>query len=375
MIYLDNAATTYPKPSVVYDAIEKGNKDFSFNAGRGSYKKSKECCAIIQDFKTQIANFAQNNSENVTLVSSATEALSIIINGIDFQEGDNVYISPFEHNAIVRNLYNIQKTININIQILPFDKNTWEPDIDKINDIFVLNKPKAIFISQISNATGLMIDYKNLFKKGKEYGAICILDSAQSFGILTVDTKDVDFIVFAGHKSMYGVFGVGGFININNTKLNLIKAGGNGSNSLNHNMPESGGIRYEAGSPNIPAIYATKIAFEWVLANDIFSKEKELTDYLISELKKISKIKVYLPKDFSNIFGIVSFSIDGYTSDEIGEILDNEFDIAIRTGYHCAPFVHDFIGSTFSHGTGRISIGCFNTKQDVDNLIKALGTL
>ena len=375
MIYLDNAATTFPKPKEVYESLDYSSRSLSFNAGRGAYKESVAAEKVILDFKLSISKEVNASLESVSILSSATEAFCILINGINFQDGDNVYISPFEHNAIVRALYNIKEKIDINIFILDFDKKTWLPELKKINDKFIIRPPKLVLISQVSNVTGLMIDYSPIFRLSKRNQAINILDSAQSFGILPIKEEFIDFIVFAGHKSMYGPFGVGGFINLTNCQLKIIKAGGTGSDSLNHFMPEQGGVRFESGSQNVPAIYSTLTGYNWVKTKDIFEHEKEITLFAINKLKDNKKIHCFLPQDINNVFGIISFSVEGYTAEEVGQILDEEYDICVRTGYHCSPFVHEFINSTNNGGTVRISFSYFTKEEDIIGLIEALNTL
>lgn len=374
MIYLDNSATTYPKPDIVYDAINYASRNIAFNAGRGTYKKANEATNLITLAREKIGDLVNCSSENVVFLSSATESLNLIINGLRIKDNDNVYISPFEHNAIIRPLYNLKEKINFNIHILPFEEKTWQIKNDVLINMFARNKPNFIFLSQVSNVTGFIAPYQEIFKKGKEYGSINILDSAQSFGILNPNKAYVDFIIFAGHKSLYASLGVAGFINVNDYKLDVIKSGGNGSYSLNPKMPENTYRRYESGTPNIIAIYSLIKSIEWLKDNNVLSHEIELVKYCLEKMREIDKIKVYMPPIDKNL-GIISFNVDGYTPDEVGDILSDEFDICVRTGYHCSPLVHEFIGTKELGGTVRVSFGAFNTKKDIDALISALETL
>ena len=151
-------------------------------------------------------------------------------------------------------------------------------------------------------------------------------------------------------------------------------AGGTGTDSLNLNMPESGSARYEAGSPNIVAIYGLNAALKWLKTIDIEKKEREMTKFLLEKLSRNKKIILFHPSSISP-FGIVSFAVKGYKASDVGLILSDEFDICVRTGYHCAPFVHDFIESTKYGGTIRVSLGYFNTMNDIESLIEALNSL
>lgn len=375
MIYLDNSATTFPKPEEVYKALDFANRNFAFNSGRGNYKKAQEVTKIIDETREEIASLVNVGANNVAFLSSATECLNIIINGLQLTDGDIVYISPFEHNAIIRPLFEIQKEKKLEILQIPFDKKTWKPDLNKFEEMMAIKKPRAVFVSQISNVTGLMLDYLNIFELAKKYQSITILDSAQAFGVVNPNLKNVDFCVFAGHKSLYASFGVAGIISAKFSLLNVTKSGGTGSDSLNHYMPETGYERVEAGSPNIVAIYGLHESIKWLKKNDVNKHEKILTSYLIEKLKQLENVILYTPSNPNDLIGIVSINIKGYTPSDVGSILSDEFDIAVRTGYHCSPFVHEFIGSKEFNGTIRISLGAFNTENDVDNLIAALKTL
>lgn len=374
MIYLDNSATTYPKPESVYNAIDYASRNLAFNAGRGTYKKSNEAMNIITLAREKVGDLVSCDSENVTFLSSATESLNLIINGLGIKENDNVYISPFEHNAVVRPLYNLKDKIKFNIYILPFQRKNWQIQSDVLANMFARNNPNYIFISQVSNVTGFITPYQEIFKKGKEYDSINILDSAQSFGVLNPNKIYVDFIVFAGHKSLYASLGVAGFINVNDYRLNIIKSGGNGSDSLNYKMPENSYKRYESGTQNIIAIYSLIKSIEWLKSNDILSHEHILVNYCLEKMKKLDKIRIYTPPIDKNL-GIISFNVDGYAPDEVGNILADEFDICVRAGYHCSPLIHDFLETKEIGGTVRISFGAFNTKEDVNALVNALETL
>lgn len=375
MIYLDNAATTFPKPEEVYIALDKANREYAFNAGRGGYKEAKNSSKIIDETRNEIASFVDCDGVSTIFSTSSTEALNLIIFGLEWNKGDNVYVSPFEHNSIMRTLYEAKKRYEINIIQIPFNKETWEVD-DKFEDMLILNKPKCIFCSSKSNMTGYNLPTKQIFMLGKKYNSINILDASQSFGVDKKITKaNTDFIVFAGHKSLYASFGIAGFININNIYLKPYLYGGTGSDSLNLEMPKSGASHLEAGSKNIIAIYGLHESIKWIKEHDIEEKEKQLFNYLYNGLKKLDKIIMYVPSDITKCCGILSLNVEGYTAEEVGDILDQEFDICVRTGYHCCPYVHDFIDSKKFNGTVRVSMNYFNTTEDIDCLINALKTL
>ena len=359
----------------MYIALDKANRN-AFNTGRGSYKCAREASEIKEAVRNKILNINKIKNAKVVYTNSATTSLNDLIFGINIKENDYIYISPFEHNSIIRPLEELKKRMKINIEILPFDKQTWKPNYDKINDMFAIHNPAAVFLSQVSNVTGYILPYNEIFELTKKYNSINILDSSQGYGIVPINnTENINYIVFAGHKSLYASFGIAGYIKLKNDKLKQNIFGGTGSDTMNPNMPDTFPDGYEAGSPNIVSISALDASIDWLNTVDIYEHEKELTKYLIDKLKKTRNVHLFIPDDNDDIFGMVSIGINNYSSDDVGSILDDEYNICVRTGYHCAPLVHDFIGSLEYNGTVRISLNYFNTKNDVDLLISALESL
>lgn len=367
MIYFDNAATTYPKPQCVYDAIDIGMKQFAFNAGRGAYQASKNTFGMIENTRDKIASLIGESGNKVIFTGSATEALNNILYGLKLAPNDCVFVSPFEHNAVIRTLHNL----GVHIVVIPFDKCTWELCEDELNDLYIIKKPKATVISHISNVTGYELPYNKIFEIAKKFGTINILDCAQSFGIYQIEKTNADFLIFAGHKSLYAMFGIAGYINISEFSLLPYKVGGTGSDSLNPNMPENMPAKYEAGSLNAVGIYSINCSLDYLKNDDFAAKENSLVEYFLKQLTAIRGVNIYLPEGYLSR-GIVSFNVAGFSSDEVGNILSEDYDICVRTGYHCAPYVHNFIGSTQFNGTVRVSFGIFNTKAEIDKLIQAL---
>ena len=183
---------------------------------------------------------------------------------------------------------------------------------------------------------------------------------------------NADIIAFAGHKTLYGPFGVGGFINISGVPLDTFVVGGTGSDSLNLEMPLGNEARYESSSPNIVAIAGLNAALDILEQKTHFEYEKDITSYLIKKLSLIKEVKMYIPSNPERHIGIVSIIVEGFNSEDIGTILDEDFGIAVRTGYHCAPYIHKYLKDIESLGTIRIGIGQFTTKDEIDSLIKAI---
>lgn len=374
MIYLDNAATTFPKPESVYVAMDKINRSGAVNAGRGSYKLAQSASRLISDLKTRLRLLVHVDASTAVVLSpSITIAMNQIVNGLGLRQNAVVYVSPYEHNAVARSLYDLSKRQKLLIKELPLD-DSLEIDIEKMKYEFSKDKPEAVFCTHVSNVTGYILPVEEIFRESKKHGSINVLDSAQSLGLIEVraDLMDVDLIGFAGHKTLYGPFGIGGFINVSAVPLNTFITGGTGSDSLNLEMPLGNEARYESSSPNIVAIAGLNAALECLDQKVNFNQEYEMTSYLIEQLGSIKEVKIFLPSNLEKHVGIVSILIEGFNSEDIGTILDEDFDIAVRTGYHCAPYIHKYLKDASSLGTVRIGISQFTTKDEIDILIKAL---
>ncbi len=373
-IYLDNAATTFPKSEAVYKAMDDANRRFAVNAGRGSYKLAREANAIIDDTKERLLRLVSASSTSkVVFTPSITISLNMILQGITWQKGDIVYVSPYEHNAVARTLEKLKNDFQIVVKLMPLTEE-FDINLPLLESLFITDRPKCVCCTGVSNVTGYILPTKEIFKAAKECGAITILDSAQSLGIIEQKLDDIDFLAFAGHKTLYGPFGIGGFIDNSRVKLKQVIVGGTGSNSLILSMPEETPNRYESSSPNIVAIAGLNAALEELDVNHNFKFEKELTEYAIEKLEEISNIRIYKSKKMDSQIGIISFNIrnSGLSADDIGNILDEEFGIAVRTGYHCAPYIHNLLGDIEYSGTVRIGLGKFNTREHIDALCDAL---
>lgn len=381
MIYFDNAATTYPKPECVYTAADECHRYFGVNAGRGTYKTARKASEVIQRTRVALAELVNvSNENNVIFSPSATVAMNIVLNGLDYNSNTTVYITPFEHNAVARPLKRLSDIYGFSIEMLPFDGKTQELDREAMRNKFIVKHPDIVIVNHVSNVTGNILPVDEIFNVSIEYGAVNILDASQSLELVPIDlsSQKTDFLVFAGHKNLYGSFGTGGFVYNSNVKLKTFLTGGTGSDSLNLNMPEQLPDLYEPASHDIVSISALNASLSWIIdksIHNIYIHKKELTDYIIQRLSELSSVSLYLPENRENHIAIISLTHTDYRPEELAYILDNDFDIAVRSGYHCAPYVHKLIGTEDNGGTVRISIGFFNTKDDIDSLINALREL
>ena len=379
MIYLDNAATSFPKPESVCNAMDEVNRNLLVNAGRGTYKLAAKANSLINETKMNVAKMVGTMAEDVYFPPSDTYAMNCIINGLDWKFKKTVYVTPFEHNAVMRPLQLKVKLGQANIKFIPFN-NDFSIDEKTFKDMLIKDNPDYIFVNHASNVIGNLVCVKTIYELSKEWKPIITLDVAQTIGLIDLRKIKgfVDFMVFAGHKNLQGPLGVGGFVATKSTRLNVSFAGGNGSDSLNLDMPETGSARYEIGSPNISAIAGLNAGIKWITdigMENITAHKYRLISKLIKDLENLEKVSVYKPKEEDFITGVISFVVKGYESADVGQILDDEFDIAVRTGHHCAPIVHKIIDDTAHGGTVRVSVGYFNTEDDIDKLIEAIRSL
>ena len=375
MIYLDNAATTFPKPDIVYETMDSMSRNAAVNAGRGSYRLAREASKLVAETKQLLREMLQVDiSASVVFTPSVTIAMNQIVNGLRMRDNATIYLSPYEHNAVARPVFQLSKNKKVQIKELPIKTDTLEIDLEKMKYEFSKDKPDVVFCTHISNVTGYILPVEEIFNEAKKYESIAILDSAQSLGLIDVKPRELkaDIVAFAGHKTLYGPFGIGGFVNVTGIPLDVFIAGGTGSDSLNLEMPAAPEAKYEASSTNIVAVAGLNAALKNINKEQIWEHEKKMTEYLLCELNKVNGIKVYAPYPEEKQVGIVSFVSDDYNSEDLGDILDEDFDIAVRTGFHCAPFIHKYLKDDYKLGTVIIGISQFTTENDLDELIKAL---
>lgn len=377
--YFDNAATTFPKPECVYAFMDSFFRKHGGNAGRGQYKLAAESSKIIFETRGFIQKILCSPNKDVIFAPSATVALNMVIQGLLADEKKKtVYISPFEHNSVTRVLHHFEKVGKICVRRL-FVSPDFEYDMEKINAQFAEIPPDIVIVSHASNVIGLVAPVLEIFAAAKKYGALTVTDMAQTAGLVPLDVANdlVDFAVFAGHKTLYGPFGIGGFAKSRNVALEPVLFGGTGVDSANQDMPENIPGRYEMGSQNVCAVAGLHAAAQWFLQNqdEIRAAEEKNHHRLLEILRQYDFVKIAGPADrFSEktkCIGVVSTVFDGYAAEDIGNVFD-EMEIAVRTGLQCSPLAHKFLG-TFPAGTVRFSVGYFTGEEDFCALEKAMG--
>ena len=376
MHYFDNAATTYPKPNEVYEYMDRFYREYGVNVGRGQFKEASIAYAMMQETRELLLElFHVKYPYEVVLTPSATQALNIIINSFDFKANDVVYVTPFEHNAVLRTLYAKQKDKGFNIKLLPIDPRTFQIDLDAMRKMFEQSTPNYCFLTHASNSFGCILQVEEVCGIAKNLGSINVVDMAQTAGLVDINLNNIgiDYAIFAGHKTLYGPLGVGGIITKTAKILKPLVYGGTGFDSKNMEMPEETPLKLEAGSVNIQAIAGLNAALKWIKnvgINNIRSKEQEITSKVLDVIKKHSNISVIRGEDESINIGVISCVFDGYSSDSIGQVLSDN-GIAVRTGLHCAPKGHELL-KTAPDGTVRISINYFTTDADIHSLEQVL---
>lgn len=374
MAYFDNAATTYPKPEVVYSSMDQFYRSNGANAGRGRYNLAQSANALIGETRALVQELLHCPAKQVVFTPTATIALNIIIQGLICKGSKTIYISPFEHNAVTRTLHHFEETGTISVHQLAVSQDL-KYDLDRMRYQFESERPDLVVVSHASNVFGLIAPVTEICSLAKKFGATTVVDMAQTAGLVdcNLGLNVFDFAVFAGHKTLYGPTGISGFIMNPAIDLPPVIFGGTGFESANQNMPQSLPERYEMGTMNISGIAGLNAALKWGLDQGIeaiWKKEQEHRKKLIELLQEYWFIKIVGDYPDCNYVGIVSCLIEGISSDSAGEIFDR-CGIAVRTGLQCAPLAHQFVG-THPAGTIRFSVGYFASEEDFEELRQAL---
>ena len=369
--YFDNAATTFPKPEEVYAFTDKFYRGCGVNVGRGQHKLAAKVTALVVETREMLLALNHCHAKRVVFTHTATEALNTVLRGIRLNDGSNVYVSPFEHNAVMRTLHHIAKSKRLNVIALAFDKVKFEYDLEKIGYQFAEQQPRLVVVSHASNVCGVVAPITKITALSKRHGAMNVIDMCQTMGLVDTDVSsaNIDYAIFAGHKTLYAPLGVAGFICAADTDLEPLLFGGTGTDSASRELPTTIPEQYEVGSPNIMAISGLNAALKWLKGigiGEIYEVEQRNRARLFDVLCEFDNIKVVPTTATLNAIGVVSCVFDGYGSDSIGQVL-SERDVAVRTGLHCAPDAHRFLG-TFPSGTVRFSVSYFNSDNDFEQL-------
>ena len=374
MAYFDNAATTYPKPESVYSFMDSFYRSNGGSAGRGNYAIANTAKEVIEETRILLQDILHCHSKQVVFTPTATIALNMIIQGVIAKGIKNVYISPFEHNAVTRTLHHFKALGQITLTELSVTADL-QYDLERIRYQFDAVHPDMLIISHASNVIGLIAPVEEISALAKEYRATTLVDMAQTAGLvdMNVGLETIDFAVFAGHKTLLGPTGVSGFLMNLSMELSPVLFGGTGYDSANQNMPNCLPEKYEMGTLNIAGIAGLNAALKWIKEKTIESIRQD------DEKKRKRLIQLLDGYDFLSIIGnepgrkyvgIVSCLMDGISSDSAGSIFA-ERNVSVRTGLQCAPKAHQFLG-TYPAGTIRFSVTCLTSDKDFEDLKDAL---
>lgn len=368
MIYLDNSSTTHKKPLSVRLAVTQGVKKLSVNPSRGGYQLAIKGSLLVYNCREKLAEYLGTTPENVVFTSGCTEALNLAILGTAIKNG-HIITTILEHNSVLRTLDNLQKTHNISYTLLTPNK-SGQITIQEIQK-HTKDNTYMIIINHTSNVLGCTQNIKQIGKLCKKNNYIFLVDGAQSIGheYINMTEMNINLLTIAGHKGLYAPQGIGALL-INNTKISPIKFGGTGTFSESIKQPTDIPEGLESGTPNIVGILGLLAGVKFVKKHQIKINKKitKLTNKLLSKINKIKNVDCYSNNTHS---GVVSFAIKNKTSSEVSQILSNKYNIATRSGLHCAPMVHKFLGTT-KNGLTRISISYFNKTRDIKKTIQAI---
>ncbi len=374
MIYLDNAATSFPKPETVYQALDAFARSNLANPGRAGHKMALAAERALDDGRHLLNQFFHGEApERFIFTLNCTDALNMAFKGV-LQAGDHVITTDLEHNSVSRPLRAMELEGKISLTRIKADGGgTIDPDA-----IRKAIRPKTRMIAQThaSNVLGTVQPITEIGRIAREHDLLFLVDAAQTAGVIPIDVQAlfIDLLAFPGHKSLFGPTGTGALYVGPRAKVHAWREGGTGGDSSSETQPREYPYFLEGGTPNVLGVAGLSAGVKWVQeqgVEKIHRGEAELIEYLWRKLDEIGGYKVFGHRDHAQRVGTLSFRSETLPATELGGILDQAFDIAVRPGLHCAPYIHKSIG-TFPDGTVRVSPGPFTTKAEIDVLAQAL---
>lgn len=359
--YFDNSATSSPKPEEVYRSVDRALRELNANPGRGSYRKSLEIAREIYGVREKLAKFFNiEDPLQIAFTSNATMGLNMAIKGA-IPHGCHVITSLGEHNSVIRPLN------SLDVEIEYVEDEEFEDRIGK--------NTRAVVINHVSNVTGKVMDIKRIGEICRRHNLLFIVDVSQSAGIFKIDVEEmgIDILCFTGHKSLFGIQGTGGIYVRPGVEITPLLEGGTGTNSKYPHQPKEMPELLEAGTLDTPGILSLGAGIDFINSiglENIKSHEMELTKRFIEGLKRMEGITIY--GDLDEERGpVVSLNIEGADPGDVAMVLDEEFGIMVRSGFHCAPLMHEKLG-TQEQGAIRFSFGYFNSESEIDYALESL---
>lgn len=375
MIYLDNSATSFPKPDVVYDFMTDFYKNHGVSPGRSGFDAAIETEEVVFETRKMLTDFFKGDDPNhLTFSYNASDSLNMIIMGLA-RKGDHVISTNLEHNSVLRPLYHLEMDGTIEVDYMPFDSAGYINPDDIKNAI--KDNTRMVIVNHCSNVIGTVQPVTEIGKICKEAGVLFVVDASQSAGAIPIDVKEmnIDVLAFTGHKCLMGPTGIGGSYIGKDVPIVGTRFGGTGVRSAVKTHLTEFPYRMECGTLNLIGVAGLHAGLKWVLeqgVEEIHSREMKLWNKLNDGIKNNHKITTYCAQDDKNKNPVLSLNVEGFESGDVGTLLDVDYDIACRTGLQCAPMVHVGLGTDTMHGTVRLSVGPFNTESDIDAAIVAL---
>ena len=378
MVYLDNAATTYPKPAAVYSEVNRCMKMYGANPGRSGHRMSLNAAQQVYRSRELAAVFYNiEDVENIAFTQNCTYALNTVINGF-LKHGDHVVISDMEHNSVLRPLSRMASR-GVTFTVAKAVHGDFDATVDNFRNA-INEKTKLFIINHASNVTGTILPLSRLTALAHQYDIKVLADTSQSSGVIPTDVQEMqlDFMASAGHKGLMGIMGTG-ILYVQNPELIVpLVCGGTGSSSLELIQPYTMPDKLESGTCNLPGICSLRAGIEFLQSKgteNIYRHEFYLLKALYDGLKNIPNVKLYTPEPqpFYNV-PLLSFNIGDMQSEDTAEILDKKYSVAVRAGIHCAPLAHKALG-TEQQGTVRISLSYFNNIGHINHVIKAVRSI
>lgn len=376
MIYLDNSATSFPKPNEVYDFMINFYRQHGVNPGRTGFDAAIETGDLVTNTRKMLTKLFNGGDDynRLTFSYNATDSLNMIIQGLA-EKGAHVITTMLEHNSVLRPLYSLQQKGLIDVTYLPFDERGY---VDP-GDVKKAIRPNTKFVvcTHCSNVIGTIQPLKEIGKICHDNGLIFVVDGSQGAGAVDLDmqAQNIDVYCFTGHKCLMGPTGIGGSYVREGITINHTRYGGTGVRSAVEGHLEEYPYRLEAGTMNLLGIAGLYAGVKWITEKGIMNihdQEMRLWKKLRDGLREIDGVTVYCATSVENQNPVLSFNIKGSTAEKVGQFLDVDYEIACRTGLQCAPKVHMGIGTFDLHGTVRFSIGAFTTEEEIDTAIAAV---
>lgn len=375
-MYFNNAATTWPKPDVVYETVDKCFRNLN-SPERTTSDEGSRNTAMMSTCRQDIAEFfGIQDTKRLIFTPSATYALNLAIHGLTWRSGDVVIMSGLEHHAVSRPIRKIAREHGVKFEVTPYTAD--DPiDLDFVEDKLKLGNVRMIACTMASNVTGDITPSRELGELAQRHSALYLVDAAQSAGVIPVDVDELkaDMLGFAGHKGLFGPPGVGGLYVRKGIELDTLAEGGTGKDSGKHEMSGRYPSNYEVGTHNLLSIVGMSAGVRWLRQSDMDAlrrHEQTLTRRFIAGLQEISEVTIYGTQDIERRTSVVSVTMEGATPESIAKWLAEKHNVSTRAGYHCAPLAHETIGTLPGQGTIRFSFSFANTVEEVDQLLAYL---